>query len=1016
MLKNFEELKDRVSGVKKRSYDGSIETFESYQEKKDSYQKSILSTLDTISKQDFSEELFSSPPTKATREKAEDFLKTQLDKINYDKAETLFSPRMEEILREKVGNYKEQKGKSIQELNDQLQDLSSDEYNWKQYNRRLTRASFEENVKLFRDEYEVFETNFEGYKSPNGGDHLSKSLFKTKVAQMAKYIAIKIANSYKLENLRWIEEKDLGFWEDVALSITADQLFDGLIKLTVKLAHENLFKGETSKKHDLKLIVSYQQMLNGFSDTLLFVIMSEFLNKPEVAKLGIRVIEELFILSGRFLLQRKALYINNKEEWSGHLQNAAAILNIFVTSGVFIVVLKDRDRVSNKETKKFVLPEKLAITTVSPFKFPNLVKPRKLTSEDINGLIKPLSFGTGYVSRSKTLLEPLNLSRQKKYRVNKQFLEIVKNSLLLPAGHQDKSFLDDPNTKIDFGYPTQHDSASLTEEIDALDDVILKDYLSIAVYYQWKALALGKGHVILKDSELLNLSGLTAVERYCYRQKVYFRERRIKTDVDRKLLISRVRLAEILTDLPIYVTDTLCIRLRMYPREFWLSRVAGSLKHLLKDYSETRLTLTGLRWLLIAYYHADGVLLDRFKDYLKNASFSKKDERAVLYQFFDKNPLIFHNIKEPLYFQNLHVELLKLRSQVTMKTGVAVEIDQSASALTFLSCVLRDAEMARVSGLLAGGPEDPYLWLGDKFAEFTDVYEEYVFKEEQITFEFLRSNRKIHKYAIMCFCYNQTAFGRMKEFDERWFEEKGYFPTGGDREALYKFAGCYPNFIEFVFPGITRKLEILTEVISIVCDQTNHITLRTLDDEVFSFGFYETISKPKKFYDPISKDYVSFRAKTFRDQKPEIKEEMLLGDFQSSKGEAEFPSYRLDKRSIKVKLLSYLIHSIDSCVLRKILREVHKRTKYTPNHLHDCVIIHPNYVDEFYSIVSDIFKDKVLHNFAENCVFTPCFDSVDGESKLVLKELFAEFKSLGEDYRERLDRELEPKKLYKFEG
>lgn len=258
MLKNFEELKDRVSGVKKRSYDGSIETFESYQEKKDSYQKSILSTLDTISKQDFSEERFSSPPTKATREKAEDFLKTPLDKINYDKAETLFSPRMEEIFREKVGNYKEQKGKSIQELNGQLQDLSSDEYNWKQYNRRLTRASFEENVKLFWDEYEVFETNFEGYKSPNDGGHLRKSLFKTKVAKMAKYIAIKIVNSHKLDNLRWIEEKDLGFWEDVALSITADQLFDGLIKLTVKLAHESLFKGETSKKHDLKLIVSYQ--------------------------------------------------------------------------------------------------------------------------------------------------------------------------------------------------------------------------------------------------------------------------------------------------------------------------------------------------------------------------------------------------------------------------------------------------------------------------------------------------------------------------------------------------------------------------------------------------------------------------------------------------------------------------------------------------------------------------------------------------------------------------------------
>lgn len=44
----------------------------------------------------------------------------------------------------------------------------------------------------------------------------------------------------------------------------------------------------------------------------------------------------------------------------------------------------------------------------------------------------------------------------------------------------------------------------------------------------------------------------------------------------------------------IYITDKMCIRLRLYPVEHWISRTSGVLKHLLCYYKSIKLTLKGL--------------------------------------------------------------------------------------------------------------------------------------------------------------------------------------------------------------------------------------------------------------------------------------------------------------------------------------------------------------------------------------------------------------------------------------
>ena len=67
-----------------------------------------------------------------------------------------------------------------------------------------------------------------------------------------------------------------------------------------------------------------------------------------------------------------------------------------------------------------------------------------------------------------------------------------------------------------------------------------------------------------------------------------------------------------------------------------------------------------------------------------------------------------------------------------------------------------------------------------------------------------------------------------------------------------------------MFPTVNRKLQILNEMVTVVCTQSDVCMLRTIDGESIFFGFYETVSKPTKYYDPVSKKLVPARNHTLK--------------------------------------------------------------------------------------------------------------------------------------------------------
>ena len=109
------------------------------------------------------------------------------------------------------------------------------------------------------------------------------------------------------------------------------------------------------------------------------------------------------------------------------------------------------------------------------------------------------------------------------------------------------------------------------------------------------------------------------------------------------------------------------------------------------------------------------------------------------------------------------------------------------------------------------------------------------------------------------------------------------------------------------------------------------------------------------------------------------------------------------------------------CYLDEINTENSPTTKYYEytkrrlNHLHDCVCIHPNHVDKFYDIVTEVYCKDEMRILARDLVFSDLIrNSVEPQiSKLI--DLLNEFESNMDDF-ELSEKTFNPRKCYKYEG
>lgn len=118
--------------------------------------------------------------------------------------------------------------------------------------------------------------------------------------------------------------------------------------------------------------------------------------------------------------------------------------------------------------------------------------------------------------------------------------------------------------------------------------------------------------------------------------------------------------------------------------------------------------------------------------------------------------------------------------------------------------------------------------------------------------------------------------------------------------------------------------------------------------------------------------------------------------------------------SMRRKFLSYLIHSIDSAIMRKLIVQMYKKHGVRVNHLHDCILIHPNDLDSLYGVIREVYLDSDLYNMTENLVFAQVNTQLSPESQKIVNTLKKDFYDLTDSYEEELHKFI-PKHMYQFE-
>lgn len=341
-----------------------------------------------------------------------------------------------------------------------------------------------------------------------------------------------------------------------------------------------------------------------------------------------------------------------------------------------------------------------------------------------------------------------------------------------------------------------------------------------------------------------------------------------------------------------------------------------------------------------------------------------------------------------------------------------LEIDQVASGVMLLSYFLRNKTMAEQSNVIGGSAADPYDYCRRNFEDF---YEKHMVERDSNVLKFISSSRKTHKYALMCFSYAQTHIGRVEDFSERFHEEYNRQPDQNEIKVLNEFARKYPDFMHFVFPNTQKQLDIIYKVVDVVVKELGYLPFKNLQGETFQWTFFKYRTTSRSSYDPIS-----LRPKKYKSYK--YQEILLKKDVKESLGDDFFEDEEImtsklmkDPNTFRRKALSYFIHCIDASIIHRFIIEMRERHGYTVNHLHDCVLVYCNFVENFFDLVKEIYSSRELYDMCDRLFFDHVSSHVSEHTKKEIEELKEKFKEGCDDYSEELIN-VDPRHVYDFEG
>jgi DNA-dependent RNA polymerase len=430
-------------------------------------------------------------------------------------------------------------------------------------------------------------------------------------------------------------------------------------------------------------------------------------------------------------------------------------------------------------------------------------------------------------------------------------------------------------------------------------------------------------------------------------------------------------MSEIYEGFPIYFFNKIDYRLRNYPSSYVFARTTGVYKYFLKDYDLIQLDEQGFDSMLKAYYYPDKFLFNKYNLILKNFESCKN--------FFSDNKINLNLTSNIIYFKTLEIEIDKCINN-NMKTDFMIEVDQKSSSSVFLSIILKNKKLAEYSNLISSKSYDIPTYLGDN----TENFFKYLNIHNEKLLNYFKNNRNLHKKAFMTFCYNQLSWGRKKD----WIEFLDDNLNDKDYNDLELFSLRYEDFLNDLFPDLIKQKDNLNRIIDIVIKNNYDIILKTLDGSVIKWRIFNKKQEVRKVKNPITKNFESFRYKN------------ILRD-------------KNDNMKMMKSFLPNFIHSMDATFLRLVILEMYYKG-YIINHVHDCVMINPQYLNILYDVLKKIYLKDFSDNILEICFLNPTLSIVNDDFKDQITEVFKKFIE-GKDDFEINSENLKIDNMYPFE-
>jgi hypothetical protein len=694
----------------------------------------------------------------------------------------------------------------------------------------------------------------------------------------------------------------------------------------------------------------------------------------------------------RSILWRKSfLYDNSKNSWWNLelSQFVSCLLQEYQRCEVIDEFTEEFEKGTNRQIVKWVVPIRFENAIMRYTQLPMVACPAPVTDNDIDNSLTQSLFGENFIYRNSMIKEILTIKQKKCFKVNKSYLLLLKvlNNL------EKNSFLDKErrkkNIKLDLPFPFKSDFEDLENKIESLESNFGESVITKICYDELHKKFVGLGVNNLYLDQLQNICGKSKISR---EMEKHLNEMKLEKDIyfqKIKYANSCIRMAESYSNVPIYFTNTICVRLRMYPKQPMISRTSGQFKQLLCDKTEIKLTISGYVELFRCYYRSVSEnSLEVFEKYLSKVNLSKKTGKKELYNFFRSNPVKLADSEVFLYSSLLHTEILK--AEVSGKTGVNVEIDQVASVLAFLALFFRNRKLARVANLLGGDFKCPYSYIMDYM---TEKFKSNVKFSEKGHF-LVTKDRKTTKKVTMCFGYSQTIKGRNEFLIERAYE---VFPKEKDvimENYLKDYSKQFEEHFNNIFPGLVDQINIVKNVVSCVVKERDEMVLDNILGVRMSWKRFATIVKNRKAFHPVTRKKIDFSIRTIK----------------VSENGGRINDYMTHRRQI----LSYIIHSIDASVIQYLVLNMFKKHNVIINTLHDCILLHPNYVEKLYNIINDLYKSDKMYDLANICFFKAAKESVSANSKPKIEKMQKEFEQHMDNFEKDL-KNIDVRSCYKGE-